>query len=237
MIKLYGFGSAFGLIDASPFVTKIDLTLRVANIEHEIITKQSNLGKAPKGKLPFIDDNGKIIADSLFIVEHLKSQHSVDLDNWLNQEQKAIAQLVGKSLDENFYWCLVYSRWISDDTWPIVRERFFGKLPFPLNKIIPFFVRRGVQKQINAHGMGMHSKQEITHIARLTLNSLSTLLGDKKYFFGEQISNLDVTAYAMLSSFTMSSIDNEMNNVVAEYKNLLSFTRAIKKRYYPEFNT
>ena len=237
MIKLYGFGPAFGLIDPSPFVTKIDLTLRIANLEYQTIAKQSNLGKAPKGKLPFIDDNGKIIADSLFILEHLKAQHKIDLDNYLDQEQQAIAQLIVKSLDENFYWCLVYSRWISLDTWPIVRERFFGELPFPLNKIIPFFVRRKVQKQINAHGMGKHSKDEIIHIAKLTLANLSALLGDKKYFFGEQISSLDVTAYAMLSSFTMSSIENEMNNVAAEYKNLLNFTHVIKKRYYPELNT
>jgi len=232
MIKLYGFGSAFGLVDPSPFVTKVDLALRIAGIDYELIAKQTNLRNAPKSKLPYIDDNGTIVADSAFIIKHLKNNHEFDLDNWLNDEQRAIAQLVGKSLDENFYWCLVHSRWIDDETWELLKKQYFGGIPFPLNKIISKIVRGGVIKQINHHGMGRHSNDEILEIANQSLLSLSNLLGNKPYFFGDQISTLDVTAYAMLCGFTLSDIENEFNDLAANYQNLVTFTQRINKQYY-----
>lgn len=234
MIKLYSFGPAFGLPDTSPFVTKVDLYLRINNLQFESIANKNNLGKAPKNKLPFIDDDGEIIGDSVFIIEHLNQKHKLSLDNWLNDEQKALGQLISKSLDENFYWCIVHSRWVDEKTWPMVRDRFFGDIPFPLNKIIPPMIRKTVQKQIMGHGMAKHSDAEIQQIADRTLNSLSVMLGDKKYFFGDQPCSFDVTAFAMVSAFTLSTLDNEMNQLSKKYDNLVSFTQRIHQQYYDD---
>ena len=48
MIKLHSFGSAFGLIDASPFVTKVKLFMTMHSIEFEEIHDADKLNKAPK---------------------------------------------------------------------------------------------------------------------------------------------------------------------------------------------
>ena len=236
MIKLYSFGQAFGLPDPSPFVTKINFYLRLCEIEFEPIADSGNLRKAPKGKLPFIDDDGVIVADSVFIIDHLKQKYGTDLDEWLNDEQKATAQLIAKSLEENFYWSIVHSRWIKDDVWPIIRERFFGPLPFPLNRIIAGIARSMTRKQINGHGIGKHSDAEIMDIAIRSLNSLSVLLGDKQWFFGEKPSTLDVTAFAMVSALTLSTLDTELNAKAREFDNLTEFTRRIANQYYPELS-
>ena len=233
MIKLYSFGTAFNLADPSPFVVKADLHLRANKIEFKSIPNVNNLQKAPKGKLPFIDDNGSIIADSNFIIEHLKQQHNVDIDSWLNEEQKATAYLISKSLDENLYWCIAHSRWIADDTWPIVREYFFGSLPFPINKIAPMVAQRKVRNSMKGHGIGKHSDAEILEIAKHTLQSLSKLLGNKPYFFGDKLSSLDICAYAMVSNLTHSTFDNEMSKMAKTFDNLVAFTQRIKNEYYP----
>ena len=47
--------------------------------------------KAPKGKLPYIDDDGQKIADSTFIRRHLESKYGIDFDQGLSAEQRAIA--------------------------------------------------------------------------------------------------------------------------------------------------
>jgi glutathione S-transferase len=233
MIKLYSFGPAFNLPDPSPFVTKVDLTLRMAGLEYDSISSSSNLQKAPKAKLPFIEDKGKIIADSMFILEHLKTEHAVDFDGWLTKEQNAFAQLIGKSLDENLYWTIVYSRWIKDDVWPTVKSQFFDPLPFPLNHIIASYARRSTRKQILGHGMGKHSDQEITEIAHNSWSSLSTILADKPYFFGDKMCSFDVTAFAMLASFTVCSLETDLGNQVQQYENLMSFSQRIAQKYYP----
>ena len=236
MIKLFSFGTAFNLADPSPFVVKADLHLRANNIQFESIPSVDNLQKAPKGKLPFIDDNGTIIADSSFIVEHLKQQHSADIDSWLNEKQKATAYLISKSLEENFYWCIVHSRWINDDTWPIVKQNFFGSLPFPLNKIIPMVAQKKVRNNMKGHGMGRHSDAEIMVITKHTLQNLSVLLDNQPYFFGEKISSLDICAYAMVANLTHSTIDNEMSRMCKTFDNLVEFTQRIKNQYYPGLN-
>ena len=56
MIKLYTFGPFFGLPDASPFVIKAMLLLKFAGLEYG--EERGGYGKAPKGKLPYIDDDG-----------------------------------------------------------------------------------------------------------------------------------------------------------------------------------
>lgn len=237
MIKLYSFGSAFGLPDPSPFVTKVDLYLKLCGIEYESVAGTNNLSNAPKNKLPFIDDNGQIIADSTFIIDHLIANHGANLDSWLNDEQRAIAQLVGKSLDENLYWTIVHARWINDDSWPIVRERFFSDLPFPLSKIVPAVARKATRRQITGHGMGKHTDAEIHEIAKRSLDSLSVMLGDKTYFFGTQVSSIDVTAFAMIGSLTLSTIDNKMSRLAKSYENLNSFTQRILEEHYPELTS
>lgn len=67
MIKLHGFGARLGVADPSPFVLKVDAYLRVTGTAFDRVNSLNNLSKAPKGKLPFIDDGGQIIADSQII--------------------------------------------------------------------------------------------------------------------------------------------------------------------------
>jgi len=69
MIKLFSFGPAFGLPDPSPFVTKINLYLKLSEIDFETVADVDNLRKAPKSKFPFINDDGEVIADSVFIIK------------------------------------------------------------------------------------------------------------------------------------------------------------------------
>ena len=60
MITLYTFGPAFGLSDPSPFVTKAQTLLSMAGLPYR--TDTGGFRKAPKGKLPYIDDEGKRVA-------------------------------------------------------------------------------------------------------------------------------------------------------------------------------
>ena len=232
MIKLFGFGKKLGLIDASPFVAKVHLFLKIANLEYKTISSHKNLGKAPKGKLPFIIDGDKTIGDSQAIMEYLDEQYAQNIDAHLSKADAARGYLLGKSLDENLYWCLVWSRWQHEATWQIVKNEFFKGLPFPLSAIVPKLLRKKVRKSLYAQGMGRHSEQEIIAIADKTFQALSVLLADKPYFFGSEISSFDVTAYAFISSFTHSNIENEINNRAKSHQNLLTYCDRIASKYF-----
>lgn len=142
MITLYKFGPIGDVCDASPFCVKVEAYLRMAGLPYEILSGAHYLRKAPKGKLPYIDDNGKVIADSSFILNYLKATYGDSLDSGLNPQEKAIAHAFAKMIEENLYWVLVHARWKLDHNWAILNRTFFGSIPFPLNKIIAFIARR-----------------------------------------------------------------------------------------------
>jgi glutathione S-transferase len=236
MITLYGFGESFGVIDASPFVVKVDTFMKMVDIPYERIVNSKNLGKSPKGKLPFITDNNEgvaeIVADSQAIIEYLTQKYQITLDEHLSPEETAQAYLLTKSLDENLYWCLVYSRWIVEESWQIAKKEFFGFLPVPLRLFVPSLIRKRVKKNLHAQGMGRHSKNEILAISDKSFSALSTLLGDKSYFFGDKPSSFDATAYSILCQFITANCDNEFNAKANNYQNLVEYCQRIEHTYY-----
>lgn len=233
MITLYCFGANFGVYEPSPFTLKVDTFMRMAGLPFESNSEGNNLRTAPKDKLPYIDDEQKRIADSFFIIQHLQQNHPVILDDWLSEDQKAQAHLMCKSLDENFYWCIVHSRWVHDETWKIVKQAFFGNLPFPMNTLIPMIVRRGVKRNLHGHGLGRHSEKEILNLAQASLNSMSQLLGEKPYIFGNKPCSLDATIYAFLAQVILTNIDNALTHKAREYANLVQYCERIQQQYYP----
>ena len=88
MITLHSFGPNMGLPDASPFCIKAEVLLKMSGLPY---TKPAfkGMGKAPKGKLPFIDDDGTIVADSTFIRIHLENKHGVDFDKGYDAQARA----------------------------------------------------------------------------------------------------------------------------------------------------
>jgi glutathione S-transferase len=89
MITLFTFGPYFGLPDGSPFVIKAMLLLKFAGLAY--IEDRGGYGKAPKGKLPYINDGGVIVADSTFIRFHIEKKYGFDFDAGLDAAQKATA--------------------------------------------------------------------------------------------------------------------------------------------------
>ena len=61
MITLFGSGPNFGLPDASPFVTKAETLLRMSKLPFE--KALMSFSKAPKGKIPYIDDDGEMLGE------------------------------------------------------------------------------------------------------------------------------------------------------------------------------
>jgi len=232
MITIHGFGKSFGLIDASPFVIKIDAYLRFAAMEYDKNNASNNLQKSPKGKLPFIIDGDRKIADSQAIIQYLIEQYGDKLDSGLSLNQKAQSYLITKSLDENLYFCLVYSRWLCDDTWPLVKKQFFDFLPPVIRSIVPAIVRRSVKKSLKGQGLTRHSHKEILGICQQSLSALSGLLADKPYLFGDRPTSLDASCYGHIAGFIMSDIKNPFNDMAKEFSNLVEYCKRINNQYY-----
>lgn len=85
----------------SNFALKLETYLRMADIPYEnsFVPKMSS-----KGKIPWIEYNGKRIPDSNFCIAFLNEEFKVTLDGKLSKTEKAISHAIKIMVEENSYW-------------------------------------------------------------------------------------------------------------------------------------
>src|SRR5262245_28521051 len=145
MIKLYQFNPAWGLPNPSPFCMKVETYLRMVGLPHEVINEGLTL-KAPKIKVPYIEDGTQVIADSGFILNYLKQTYGDKLDENLSDHEKASAHALSRLFEENLYWVVLYCRWIEESIYSETRKIFFGVVPPIIRGVVASSVRKGIRK-------------------------------------------------------------------------------------------
>ncbi|XP_032241605.1 failed axon connections homolog isoform X2 [Nematostella vectensis] len=182
LVTLYVMAPTSRSINPSPFCLKLETFLRMTKIPYKTVY---GWNPSSKGKLPWIEYQGKSIADSNFCVDFLNKEFFVDVDEHLTVEQKAVARAVMVTLEENTYWTLMHYVWCTDHA-NVVRDEAFSHLPSPIRHVVFWRVQSACQGYLQAHGMGRHTEEEIYAIAERDLKGISALLGDQKYMFGER---------------------------------------------------
>src|SRR5262245_19948017 len=184
MITLYTFGPAFGLPDPSPFVTKVEVLLKMAGIAYR--TDTTGFRQAPKGKLPYIDDDGEQVADSTLIRWHLENKYRIDFDKGLSAEQRAVAWAFEKMAEDHLYWALVDARWFDEANFAKGPRNFFRKIPAPVRPLMVAFIRRRLKRTIYGQGMGRHTGAEIVAVGTRSIAAIADFLGPKPFFMGSE---------------------------------------------------
>jgi glutathione S-transferase len=233
MITLFTFGPNFGLPDPSPFVTKAETLLRISGLPFR--TDTSGFGKAPKGKLPYIDDDGERVADSTFIRFHLEKKHGIDFDRGLSAEQKAIAWAFEKLAEDNLYWGVLHSRWVDDANFDKGPRHFFDRVPAPFRPLVVGMVRRQVRKGLHSQGTGRHSPAEIVTLATHGIDSIADYLGGKPFFMGAEPTGIDATIFAFVAGLLAPTFETPLRTAAERHANLRSYVGRMTGRYYPEF--
>ena len=232
MLKLIVYPSSFGEPSASPFCVKAMCLLKLAGLDHEV-HETRDPRKAPKGKLPVLEDNGAVIADSDQIRNHLERKAGIDFDRGLGAEQRATARAVIRMLEEHVYFALVYDRWANDANWAHVKRAYFPGIPFPFHGIVTRFVRKQVLGQLHGQGMGRHSDAERAQRIKKDIEAVSALVGDKPFLFGDEPTAADVTAVTMLRAATATPVPTETTDLMRQDAGLMAYLERGREAFYP----
>lgn len=215
---------------------KVEGVLKKSGLEYITQTINDPRG-APKGKLPYIDDNGTIIADSSLIFKHLAQHHGIDFDQHLSPLDKARSHALTTMLEEHYYWSLIYTRWIDERYWPQTREAFFGHLPPVVNKLVPQLVRKGMKDQIWQHGLGRHNEEDIYAMGVEDLDTVATYLGEKPYLMGSKLSNADFTALAFIANTLTTPETSPLRRAIHSSPILMDYYQRVYAELFPANTT
>jgi glutathione S-transferase len=237
MIKVFKFGPAFGLPDASPFVMKVETYLRLTDQKYEVVS--GDVRKAPRKQLPFVEIDGKVIPDSTAIVDHLEGLRPEKLDAHLDAGQRAIAFAFKSMLEEHLYFGMLFMRWTTDDGWavfePSLRE-MLGKMGVPslLRGMVSGSARKQVIGRTRTQGLGRQPRTEVVVACSKIVDAFAEHLGDRPYFCGDAVSTYDATAYAFAAGVLCPAFDNELRKHTATKKNLVAYAERMKERYWKD---
>ncbi len=190
---------------------------------------------APKGKLPYIDDDGTLIADSTFIRRHLEHKHSRDLDAGLNPTQRATAWAVERLVEDNLYWAMVHTRWAVDENFSKGPAHFFDPLPEDIQEGARQKQRAAVLGYLHAQGLGRHNTEEIAFFARRGYDALAQILGDRPYLLGQNPCGADASVFAQIVSALSPWFESPVRDAAASHTNLVAYGQRMMSAYFPGF--
>jgi glutathione S-transferase len=219
MITLYASGPLFGQPDPSPFVTKAMMLLKMAGIPFE--AKPMSFSKAPKGKIPYIATVDGMLGDTHFIKCHLEEKYGADFSG-------------GYSKEEHFYFLIVHDRWVPNHNFSIGPAQYFNVAPAPIRPFIRSFIRSKILKMLHAQGIGRHSDAERAQLGRGDIEAIETLLVNKTFILGENISEYDATVFAFLFSAAATLFESEIGTDIRSRPRLMAYLERIRSAYFPE---
>jgi glutathione S-transferase len=231
MIDLYQFPPALGLPNASPFCMKLETYLRMAGLPYRN-RYTGNLNRAPKGKLPYIEDDGKALGDSGLIVEYLKATYGDPLDAGLSAELKTRAHAIRRLLEESLYWPLLYSRWIDEAGWQLTRSAFFDPMPWPIKTLLPPLARSAIRKELRGQGTGRHVAADIYRLGCADIDALAGMLGNGQYFLGSEPTSVDASAYAFLANILWAPLNSPLAQCARRHPGLEPYCQRLRERYW-----
>jgi glutathione S-transferase len=213
MITLYQYPRPRTVPTYSPFCLKLEAYMRWAGVPYQNKFSFKTKG-SPTGKMPYIEDGGVVYTDSSLIIERLKKQNPAwDLDARLTAEQHALATVIQGVVEDRVVRFSVHLRWADPEGWAEFKKIILYGVPAP----IAFLVGKklhGTQKANSwSHGVGRFKREEVIGFLDRDLESLETLIGTKKFFFGDEPTSVDAILFGALIQFTHAGIPRAMKNL------------------------
>ncbi len=232
MIVLYGSGPSFGLPDASPFVSKTEILLKMSGLPYR--KAKANFSKAPKGKIPYIETDGKLLGDSTHIRLYLEQTHGANFDGALISEEKAVAHAFQTMCEEHLYWAIVDARWMVKTNFENGPKKFFTDVPAPLRPFVVAMISRSVKRTLYGQGLGRHARADIEAFAKRDLDALSAFFGNKPFLMGTEPCGADASVWSSVASALSAHFTTPIRDHAETLANLVAYRDRGMRRWFPE---
>ncbi len=218
MLTLFSYPGLFGVADNNPFGLKVYAFLKLSNIpfRHEQIFDAST---APRGQLPYLIDDDKVVGDSDTIIDYIITQKRLDADAALTPNQLDLQLLVGRMLDD-LYWVMSYSRWKDDRFWPLFRDAMLrAHTNLKLGDMDG--AREYNFKRYQFQGIGRFEPEAAYARGVKDLQVLANLVPESGFAFGSHPNSIDAAIYGFIANIYFFDIDTPLKAFVERNFNLV----------------
>jgi glutathione S-transferase len=224
MLTLYSYPELFGVADNNPYGLKTFAVIKLTEVpfRHEHIFDAS---AAPRGQLPYIEDDGVRIGDSDAIVAHLISKYHLTIDDAVTSSQRDTDLMIRRTLDD-LYWVMSYSRWKDPQFWPLFRDAFL--------KAQPRLTLAGMEaaqaynfQRYHYQGIGRYEPAQAYQRGLADLRVLSHLIGEAGFLFSTEPTSTDAGVYGFIANIYFYDIETPLRAFVASQANLVRHCKAI----------
>jgi len=217
---------------------KVETFMQMASIPHttdvgQIRTTSHRQMPYSLRQLPYIEEDGHILADSEKIIEYLNQKYSFPLDNHLGSQERQLSRLLTNLFEQSLYWVILKSRFSDKNNFNVLSSDVFEPMiPPMLRSILPWFIRRRVLKQLNAVGIGKIPLDESYRSGIADIVTATEFLGSKSFFIGERPSTIDAIAYAFLANILWDPFPTPLKQAIENRGQLVRFCERIRSKYF-----
>jgi glutathione S-transferase len=224
MLTLYSYPQLFGVADNNGYGLKVFAFLKLAGVpfKHEHIFDAS---KAPRGQLPYIDDDGEIVGDSDTIIAHVTAKYRLTMDDGLTTAQRDMSHLIDRMLDD-LYWVMSYSRWKDDRFWPLFRAALLREHPSVTDEGL-IKAREFNFQRYHFQGIGRYAPEAAYARGLADLKVLADLIPADGYVHGPKPTSIDAGIYGFIANIYFYEIDTPLRQFVLAHANIVRHCRTI----------
>jgi len=227
-ITLVTLGSAFEMRNVSPFCLKIEMLLKALDLPFAI-DERPDPRKAPKGKLPYLEADGKKLPDSELIMQYLDEITQGKVYAGISAKDRAYGVALARLAEDHLYWLMVASRWLDDKWWPNIVEGFFHIAPVPVRPVVSTLARRQVRKTYNLQGLGRHSPAEQRGFAQRDLQALQDAVDADGFLFGPEPDIYDFTVASIMAGIYDNKPATWLTELAEDYTALHAYTERVQQ--------
>ncbi|XP_046551615.1 failed axon connections homolog [Haliotis rubra] len=196
----------------TPFAVKLETYLRMARIPYQVVNDNlQGLKMSSKGKVPWIEYNGKAVADSTLCIDFLNEKLEVDLHQHLSPRDKGAAMAMQVMTEEHLYWFLALFRYQYDNDKTFIKQTL--KIGWFVVRIAKYMVANSTWYQ----GLGRHTEEEVTQMFKKELQALSDFMGKS-------------------SPQGVSRLETALERITDKYPNLAAYCNRMKETFWPDWD-
>ncbi|XP_050430149.1 metaxin-2-like [Adelges cooleyi] len=208
--------------------------LKMLNLDFIVEARENAEYMSPhRGKVPFIKAGQFLIAGFEPIVNFAQTK-GYSLSTHLSETQKWDLRVYMSLVYNILLNAEIYVTWNHESTYKeITKQRYSSVYPFPLNHLATYYKRQSMLSLLEVLNWKKKTLDEVFKDVDKICESLSSVLGNKKYFFDEKPTELDALVFGHLFTIiTTPLLNNRFATTVRNYDNLVKLCVRIETEFF-----